>query len=59
MQLKETDNCWPVDVEHGEFPAILRLMWEGRGISFDQDMAQEFLPILEHFIKTGEIPDAS
>lgn len=28
-------------------------------VSLDREQAQQLLPILEHFIKTGELPDAS
>lgn len=63
MQLKETDICWPVELEidTGGFGTTLDLV-EMHGdfrIVLCREQAQQLLPILEHFIKTGELPDAS
>lgn len=63
MQLKETDVCWPVELEidTGGFGTTLDLVEvdDGFRIALDREQAQQLLPILEHFIKTGELPDAS
>lgn len=58
MQLKETDNVLPVDLEidpaEGAFDATLKLKFRKyQEIALDQETAQQLLPILEHFIKTG------
>ena len=62
MQLDETVNVFPVDLEidpaEGEFDAVLKLSFLLSEIVLDQETAQQLLPILEHFIKTGELPDA-
>lgn len=61
MQLKETHNVRPVQVlVHSAVPewgATLQLKYGFNDISLDQETAQQLLPILEHFIKTGELPD--
>lgn len=63
MQLKETDNVHPlqvlVDSAGPDWDATLQLKYQLNSISLDQETAQQLLPILEHFIKTGELPDAS
>lgn len=63
MQLKDTRNVWPVQLVHLKaappFDAQLGLRYDGHHIYLDQETAQQLLPILEHFIKTGELPDAS
>lgn len=63
MQLKETCVSWPIELEidtHG-FGTTLDLV-EMRGafrVALCREQARQLLPILEHFIKTGELPDAS
>lgn len=63
MQLKETANVFPVDLEvdpaEDGFDAMLKLRFVHHEIALDQETAQQLLPILEHFIKTGGLPDAS
>ncbi|WLW41018.1 hypothetical protein IBHPHPPA_00018 [Salmonella phage KKP 3828] len=62
MQLKETDICWPVRLEvdtYGGTTLDLVEVDDGFRIALDREQAQQLLPILEHFIKTGELPDAS
>ena len=63
MQLKETDNVFPLDLEidpaEDGFDATLKLSFKLNEVALDQETAQQLLPILEHFIKTGELPDAS
>ena len=63
MQLKETVNVHPLDLEIDPavdgFGATLRLNFCIHEVSLDQETAQQLMPILEHFIKTGELPDAS
>lgn len=63
MQLKDTRNVWPVRLVHLKavplFDAQLGLCYEGHHIYLDQETARQLLPILEYFITTGELPDAS
>lgn len=65
MQLSDTVNVSPVNisVRQGVAGPELDLIaesddaWDGPfGIAFDQQTAAEFLPVLLHFIKTGEMP---
>jgi hypothetical protein len=61
MKLSETDNVYPVEVfTHQSIVSNeLRLIGDGcnEGVALDQTTAAEFLPILEHFIATGELPE--
>ena len=64
MQLEETENCYKVFVgAYGleDDTPVLCLGYDENedAIGFDKEQAQQLLPILEHFIKTGELPDAS
>lgn len=63
MQLKETQNVWPVGIvryaAEPPFDAMLGLRSGPQAVYLDQETAQQLLTILEHFIKTGELPDAS
>ncbi len=63
MQLKETNISWPVELEiaTGEFGTVLDLvgMHGACRIALCRQQAQLLLPILEHFIKAGRLPDAS
>ena len=65
MQLSETINVFPVDISVRQGVAgpelDLRAKSDGdRGrpveIALDQQTAAEFLPVLLHFIETGEMP---
>lgn len=66
MQLSETNNVNPVTVSVG--PSVegneLRLTATDAldadvtfEIALDQTTAEELLPILQHFIKTGQLPE--
>lgn len=59
MILKETDNAFSVEVKiEGSVKSNMLALWCNRkGIGVDQKQAAELLPILEHFIKTGELPE--
>lgn len=64
MQLKETENCYKVFVTADRLEddtPVLSLGYDETedAIGFDKEQAQQLLPILKHFIKTGELPDAS
>lgn len=65
MQLKKTENCYKVFVGvyglDDDNTPVLCLGYDETedAIGFDKEQAQQLLPILEHFIKTGELPDAS
>lgn len=63
MYLKETRNVWPVSLipykADRVFDALLGLRGNAHTVYLDQETAQQLLPILEYFIKTGELPDAS
>lgn len=59
MRVDETNNFvgFSVDVDDG----FLNLTWNvvrGKNIwvGFDKKQAAELLPILQHFIETGELP---
>lgn len=57
MWLKATDGSYGVHVDTcGQFLYLEQMLQE---LSIDREQAQQLLPILEHFIKTGELPDAS
>lgn len=66
MKLSETNNVMPVGVSVG--PAVegneLRLTTKDSidndmefQLALDQQTAAELLPILQHFIETGELPE--
>lgn len=59
MQLSETEIVYAATIkrlDNGDGPE-LRVLTRGGGVAFDQQTAAEFLPILQHFIKTGELPE--
>lgn len=58
MQLSETVNVYPVTLStyQGVDGPELSLEYACAGVSLDQQTAAEFLPILRHFIETGELP---
>jgi len=63
MKLSETVNVFPVrvEVEPGVIsPEIVLYGWHSGldaevGISLDATTAAELIPVLQHFIKTGEL----
>lgn len=58
MKLSETNNVFPlvVSVNAGVVSNELRLCDEGvMYVALDQTTAKEFLPVLQHFIETGEM----
>lgn len=59
MKLSETENVYPVEISvlEGVDGPELFLKYKGAGVSFDEITAAEFLPILQHFIATGELPE--
>lgn len=59
MKLSETNNVLPVDisVRDGVEGTELNLIWKCSCITLDQTTAAELLPILQHFIETGELPE--
>lgn len=62
MQLDETSVCWPIKlgIDDGGLGVTLDLTsLDGEEITLCRKQAQQLLPILEHFIKTGELPDAN
>jgi len=59
MQLSETENVYPVEVEVRDSVVGRELQLFINPFVFvalDQTTAAELLPILEYFIKTGEMP---
>lgn len=59
MQLSETEIVYAATIKRldsGDGPE-LRVLVRNTGVAFDQKTAAEFLPILQHFIKTGELPE--
>ena len=59
MKLSDTVNVYPVelDVYESVEGQELSLSYEGSGVSLDKTTAAELLPILQHFIATGELPE--
>lgn len=59
MQLSETENSYGVDivVRDGVVSREMLLCSCDIELSLDQTTAAELLPILQHFIKTGELPE--
>lgn len=60
MQLSETENVYPVEVgvRDSVVGRELQLFIVPKVfVALDQTTAAELLPILEHFIKTGELPE--
>lgn len=57
MQLKSNSNNRGVRVDTTGAKLYMNQFYES--VSLDREQAQQLLPILEHFIKTGELPDAS
>lgn len=57
MKLPETENVFPVNVsvQEGVISNGLRLSVKGGSIALDQTTAKVFLPVLQHFIETGEM----
>lgn len=59
MKLPETENVFPVNVSVQEavISNALCLSVKGWHIALDQTTAEVFLPVLIHFINTGELPE--
>lgn len=59
MQLSETENSYPAEIVVRDGVVSREMLLRSNGIEFslDQTTAAELLPILEHFIKTGELPE--
>lgn len=59
MQLSETKNVFATQLRtrDGVEGKELNIICHNHGIALDQTTAAELLPILEHFIKTGELPE--
>ena len=59
MILSGTVNAQAVElrIEESVKSDMLGLWCNGTGLGVDQQQAAELLPILEHFIKTGELPE--
>ena len=58
-QLSETANVFPVKIEIAEGVVSNELRLKISKLTFvalDQTTANELIPILDHFIKTGELP---
>ncbi len=56
MIINETKACYGFRVtldRDGDFC----MEYQGYDITCDREQAEELLPILEHFIKTGELPE--
>lgn len=56
MIIHETQNCFGFEVtldRDGDFC----MEYDGWDITCDKQQAQQLLPILEHFVKTGELPE--
>ena len=59
MRLSETENVYALRISTRPGVKSNELVLEARGykMSLDQQTAAEFLPILQHFIATGELPE--
>ena len=59
MKLSETENVYPVEltIEESVVSNALRLNIKRGYVALDQTTAAELLPILQHFIATGELPE--
>lgn len=60
MKLSETVNCFSVSLDVRETidgDAILAFYYQNKGFCLDLTQAKELMPILENFIKTGELPE--
>lgn len=58
-QLSETENVYPVTVSVRDGVASPEMVISGSGarLMLDQTTAAELLPMLAHFIATGELPE--
>lgn len=60
MKLSETKIVFAAELEvvnHGDGGELRVFTSPTAGIAFDKQTAAEFLPILQHFIATGELPE--
>lgn len=59
MKLSETENVEQIELRI--VPSVvsncLGLRSKGVGLAIDQKTAAELIPILQHFIATGELPE--
>lgn len=59
MKLSETENVEAIELRI--VPSVisncLGLRSKGVGLAIDRTTAAELLPILQHFIETGELPE--
>lgn len=58
-RLSETELVYPVDVavrRDLQAPA-LKISGNGAYLGLDQTTAAELIPLLEHFVRTGELPE--
>lgn len=60
MKLSETVNTYPVklDIEPSVDGTNMLALWVNDvGVGVDRTTAAELIPILQHFIATGELPE--
>lgn len=60
MKLSETELVYGATIERYEHPEGVEIRVSTKplvGVAFDQQTAAEFLPILQHFIATGGLPE--
>lgn len=59
MKLSETINAHEVElvIEPSVDKTNMLAFWcQGKGVGVDRIQAAELLPVLQHFIETGELP---
>lgn len=60
MKLSETENVEVVEVviePSVDGTGVLAVWCMGDGVGLDRTTAAELMPILQHFIETGELPE--
>ncbi len=56
ITISASERCHPFDIELDE-DGDMDMTYNGYGITLDPQQAAEFLPILQHYVETGELPE--
>lgn len=56
IQISESNLCWPFDVKLDEDNCFV-MQGDGFDITCCPQQAAELLPLLKHYVETGELPE--
>lgn len=56
IKISESKLCWPFDVTLDEDKCFV-MAGDGYDITCCPEQAKELLPLLQHYVETGELPE--